>query len=352
MESIEIMDRLNEIIEQATIIKRDVILYIIASIKEKTITNFDYEEHSVTTSYLALVDLQEIMEFFQNYGIYTILYHDVEKYLSDYYKGVITHKPKIIFETSPKGIGRGKDALIPCVCDLEKIRHLGPTANVNCLCSSKYQWTSILDSHGIPVPKSYFFTNRDWVSCPPAGIKYILKLNYECASIGLSDDSVIINDGNNLTVRAEQLSQSFSQSVLTQEFIDGYEVEVPVLINSKFTVVLPPVGLSYCSAKNLGENFLNYDTIYNDNYEFYDFRTENKEVADKITKCVYKIAEILDLNGYMRIDFRVKSDGSFYVIDINNDPCINSHGSFLTSLTYLGLQKSDIAPILIGNCML
>ena len=348
----KILDNINVLIEKASSIRNNLNLYVIASIKQKTATNFDYTNQSVTTSYLSLMDLQEIMSYFQSYGVYTVLYTDIEDYLSDYYKGNLTEKPGLLFETSPKGIGRGKDALIPCLCDIEGIKHLGPTANVNCLCSSKYQWTSILSSHGISVPRSYFFTNHAWISPPPAGEKYILKLNYECASIGLTANSVIVNNGTNLTVKAEHLSKVFSQTVLAQEFVNGYEVEVPMLINSKFAVALPPVGLSYNSVRNLDTTFFNYDTIYNDDYGFYDFRTENEKIANELSACVYKIANILDLNGYIRIDFRVKQNGSYYVIDINNDPCINSHGSFLASLTYLGLPKETIAPLLIGNCMI
>lgn len=319
--------------------------------KDKTTNYADYSEHSVSTSYLSLAELDELVGYFQEFGIYTTVFFDIEDFIQHYYSDNFIMKPSIIFETSPKGIGRGKDALIPCLCDIWGINHLGPTATVNCLCSSKYQWGSILMSHNIPTPPSHFFANGSWVSTPEIGLKYLLKLNYECASIGLSNTSAIVNNGTNVSEYARDLYIKYSQAVIAQQFIEGYEVEVPVLVNPKRTIVLPPVGLSFNDSKLLNSEFLNYDTIYYDNYGFYDFATVSPELVDEIRICVEKIAHLLDLNGYMRVDFRVKPSGEFYVIDINNDPCIDVNGSFLHSLSILGYKHSEIAPLIIGNCL-
>ena len=75
-------------------------------------------------------------------------------------------------------------------------------------------------------------------------------------------------------------------------------------------------------------------------------------VATRLQDIAYKIIDLLDLSGYMRIDFRIRADGTYYTIDINNDPCINSCGSFLKSLELLDIDPQDIAGILIGNRMI
>ena len=149
---INIMDELNKTIEIAKQQKTQIKLCIIASVKDKTTNYADYSEHSVSTSYLSLAELDELVGYFQEFGIYTTVFFDIEDFIQHYYSDNFIMKPSIIFETSPKGIGRGKDALIPCLCDIWGINHLGPTATVNCLCSSKYQWGSILTSHNIPTP--------------------------------------------------------------------------------------------------------------------------------------------------------------------------------------------------------
>lgn len=349
-ENKEIIDDLNEIIKKANESRSKINLAVIASVKNKTVNYNDYKEHSVSTSYLSLADLDEIVGYFQTAGFFTSVYIDIEDFLAKFYREDLT-KPNLIFETSPKGIGRGKDALIPCLCDIWNIMHLGPTANINCLCSSKYQWTSILKAHGLPTPASFFYSNGFGSEVPLTGVKYILKLNYECASIGLSNKSTILNDGNNLNTYAENISKKYSQPVIVQEFISGYEVEVPVLINCEKTIVFPPVGLSFNSKKLFENEFLNYDIIYDDNYGFYDFAEVDAKTSENLKTCVQNIVRVLDLNGYMRIDFRVTADGKIFAIDINNDPCIDINGSFLYSLKSIGFKNEMIAPLLIGNCL-
>lgn len=346
-----IIDDINEIIETANKNSLKINLAVIASVKNKTANYNDYKEHSVSTSYLSLANLDEIIGYFQTSGFFTSVYFDIEDFLAKFYGEDLTTKPNIILETSPKGTGRGKDALIPCLCDIWNIMHLGPTANTNCLCSSKYQWTSILKAHGIPTPASFFYSKGFGSDIPLKGVKYILKLNYECASIGLSDNSVILNDGNNISTYADDLSKKYVQPIIVQEFISGYEVEVPVLINCNKTIVFPPVGLSFNGKKLFEKEFLNYDIIYDDNYGFYDFAKVEPHTAEKLKECVKNIVRVLDLNGYMRIDFRVTENGEIFVIDINNDPCIDINGSFIYSLKTLGFKNETIAPLLIGNCL-
>lgn len=67
------MDELNKTIEIANQQKAQIKLCIIASVKDKTTNCTDYSEHSVSTSYLSLATLDELVGYFQEFGIY-ILY--------------------------------------------------------------------------------------------------------------------------------------------------------------------------------------------------------------------------------------------------------------------------------------
>ena len=343
--------KIKSLIDYAYAMRSDMKIIIIATTKDGAASCSDYKLHSVTTSYLSRQELEELIPYFRNYCSYLEVYTDIEEFLRDYYTLNLRIHPTLIFETSPKGIGRGKDALIPAICDILHIPHLGAEATSSIVCSSKYQWTSALRANGIPVPESYLFAQDHWIIPPPAAEKYILKLNYECASIGLSAESVMVNDGKNLTEMAETLTQNYKQPVIAQTYIEGYEVEVPVIINPDFSIVLPPIGLATDNKKYYDREFFDYDAIYFDNYNLYEFEQEMPTAADALQECSYRIIDILDLSGYMRIDFRVRLDGSYYVFDINNDPCINACGSFQKSFSSLGFEPHEVAGALIGNRM-
>lgn len=329
--------------------KSEIKLAIIATTKDGPSKKIDYKLHSVSTSYLSRQELEELVASFRNYCDYLEVYTDIEDFLRDYYTKTQRVRPTIIFETSAKGIGRGRDALIPALCDVLGYPHVGAEATSSVLCSSKYQWTSILRQNGIQVPDSYLYIHGRWISPPPVGIKYILKLNYECASIGLSSDSVMINDGTNLQKKAAELQKNYGQPVIAQAFIEGYEVEVPVLINRIFRTALPPVGLATTESKYYKEQFFDYDSIYFDDYSLYDFSEVMPTAVEHLRQCAHKVIDILDLTGYMRVDFRINADGKFFVFDINNDPCINSCGSFYKSLELLDIDPQGIAGVILGN---
>lgn len=349
MNSARLKEQVCELINYAHMKRQDTKIIIIASLKDESAEWTDYKIHSVSTSYLSRQELEELVDSFRKYSDYLEIYTDIEVFLHDYYTKTLRVQPTLIFETSSKGIGHGRDALIPTLCDVIHYPHIGAEATSNVICSSKYQWSSILRQHGIPTPNSYLYINRHWVSSPDIGKKYILKLNYECASIGLSSDSVMINNGENLTQKADQLQIDYKQPVMAQEFIEGYEVEVPILVNQSFQIALPPVGLATNNNKYYKNEFFDYESIYFDDYSLYNFEEVMPVISEELRQCASRIIDILDLSGYMRVDFRVGSDGKFYVIDINNDPCINSCGSFYKSLEILGIDPHEIAGVIIGN---
>lgn len=347
-----IREQLEELIDLAKRKSNTTYIAIIASTQDHSEKWADYDLHSVKTSYLARHELEEIIASFREYSAYLEVYTDIEDFLKALYTETLKIQPTMIFETSSKGIGHGRDALVPALCDLLNYSHLGSDATSCVLCSSKYQWSSILREHGLSTPESYLFSHNYWYTEPPVGKKYILKLNNECASIGLSSNNVMIYDGINLTRKATQLQKDYGQQVIAQEFISGYEVEVPILVNQRFRSVLPPIGLSAGGELYHKERFFDYDTIFTDDYTLYDFSDVMPTTATNLQDAAYRVIDLLDLSGYMRIDFRVREDGKYFVIDINNDPCINSCGSFLKSLELLGINSKDIAGILIGNKML
>lgn len=327
-------------------------LYIIATTKDNAASASDYPLHSVSTSYLSRQELDELIRNFRCYCDYLEIYTDIEVFLKDYCDHKLRVEPTIVFETSARGTGRGKDAFIPALCDILHLPHLGAEATACVLCSSKHQWTSALRGNGIPVPASCVYHCGQWLQAPCVGKKYILKLNYECASIGLSADCVMVNDGTNLTKKAAQMERDYLQPIIAQEFIEGFEVEVPILVNPAFRAALPPVGLADGAQRYFSDGFFDYDSIYFDNYTLYDFREVMPETAEKMRCYAQRMIDVLDLSGYMRIDFRVKADGSFFPFDINNDPDINASGSYLKSVELLGFQQKELAGILLGNAWL
>ncbi|OKP90253.1 hypothetical protein A3844_05945 [Paenibacillus helianthi] len=174
-----------------------------------------------------------------------------------------------------------------------------------------------------------------------------MKPMHESASIGLDMDSVFIFDKN-----SEQeliAKQSLSNiTLLLQEFIEGYECEVPFFVNNKIHM-MSPVGISINNNSYLGNSILTFDRSFNDDYEFYTLSDElEHSIINKIEETSIKIVELIGFNDYGRIDYRIDDQGTPHLMDIATSPYTTKHSSFAYSFSRLKLDYKDIYSTIIG----
>lgn len=334
-----------ENIDKSTII-------LLANVEGISINIDDYSDSSVLTEYLSMEEYNELLDSCQKFGFYTLTYFDVNDFIKDFLDNKFLDPKIIVFEGTQRGTSRGRDAIIPSFCDLSFIIHTGPNAYINSLCTNKYHWTKLLENHNILVPKSWRFYKENWLDnrIPPKNIRLIAKPCYECASIGIHKESV-----NMYTVNYEKylkkISKIYNQPLIVQEFISGYEVEIPIIISKEKPYILPPVVLYKDMRFAMDDSFLDFDDIYDDNYLFCLLSDINPSWSEKITYEAYKIVELLELERYTRIDFRITHDGKPYVTDINSYPHIVKHSSFAYAFERLNIDPSNILPCIIGNVL-
>lgn len=339
-------------IERAHNVLKKITVIFLANVNGVTSNHSDYSDSSILTEFLTIEEYDELLSALQEFGFYVITYFEFKEFMNDYLSNKFDNSQIIIFEGTQKGIGKARDAFIPSFCDLEGILHTGPNAYVNSICTNKYHWTKILQAHNISVPNSWQYYNGSWTNnqIPIINKKLIAKPCYECASIGIHKESVA-----EYSVRYEtylsNLSQTYKQPFIVQEFITGYEVEVPIIIHQNTPYILPPIAI--CMGKNcmIGNSFLDFDTVYNDNYKFMLFSDINSDLSSQIQQQVLEIISILGLEKYTRIDFRIDINGQSYVTDINSYPHIVRHSTFAYAFEQLNISANNILPCLIGNIL-
>ncbi|MFD1901924.1 ATP-grasp domain-containing protein [Enterococcus termitis] len=144
------------------------------------------------------------------------------------------------------------------------------------------------------------------------------------------------------------LSKKFKQRVIVQEFIEGREIEVPVISLPNKAFSFDPVGISVANKKDLEKTILDYDIRGNNKFDFYDFKNEDKELSEEIKVYVEKVANDLEIFGYGRIDFRVRDNNQFYITDIATNPHITQSMSFYYAFKQLGFSYQDVLSTLFG----
>lgn len=301
---------------------------------------------NMDTEYFSDDEFEQVVSMFSSLGLAT----DYFTYEDDFFRFVIEQTPPklVVYNAVQSGIGPGRKSLVPAFCNLHGIPCTGSNAYVVSLCRHKYHVNQILAQVGIRVPQTWLYSNG-WLMerHPPLNMQVLLKPIYESASIGIDDTSI-----QSYTSQADQLilqrMKQQHQPIIAQEFIPGYEVEVPLLCVNGTICQLPPIGISVDGKHDLEREILNYERIYFDRYGFYDFTEEKYEISKELCLCASKTAQILGMEGLCRVDFRVRPDGCYYVTDVSTNPHFVAHSSVNFAFQILGLSPEHIAKTLLS----
>lgn len=301
---------------------------------------------NMDTEYFSDDEFEQVVSMFSSLGLTT----DYFTYEDDFFRYVIEYSPPelLVYNAAQSGVGPGRKSLVPAFCNLHGIPCTGSNAYVVSLCRHKYHVNQILTQAGIRVPQTWLYSNG-WLMerRPFLNMQVLLKPIYESASIGIDDTSI-----QSYTPQADQLifqrMKQQHQPIIAQEFIPGYEVEVPLLCVNGAIRQLPPIGISVDGKHNLECEILNYERIYFDRYGFYNFAAEQYDISKELCLCASKTAQILGMEGLCRVDFRVRPDGCYYVTDVSTNPHFVAHSSVNFAFQILGLSPEHIAKTLLS----
>ena len=320
---------------------------LIINIRGKSIPK---EHGSILTEFYDIDEADQILSGMKDAGMSVQVYTNETEFLKMKLMG--QNQDLIAFNMGRNGVSLTKKSLIPMICSANKLKYTGSDAYVTALCRNKFHYTLLLESLGIKVPKTdihFCGTKYSTKNMLTTQDLVIVKPAYEAASRGIHNSSILhYSDSHQIKSIVSELSKEFYNSpVLVQEFIEGFEIEVPIFIFNKKATALMPVGLSIDNVCCIGNKILDYERSAFYDYEFYDYRDENKKIASDIVRHAERAAMLLGLTGYGRIDFRVDLNGNFYLIDISTHPFIMEHSSFAFALNKMGVPYSDLFKCII-----
>jgi len=199
----------------------------------------------------------------------------------------------------------------------------------------------ILMYHRIPtprfavVPKGRRFTLPRKLSFP-----LFVKSVAEDASVGISQAS-LVTDAARLKERIEFVHEQTNAAALVEEFVEGRELYVSVIGNERLQTY-PVWELKFGSAAQASTGFATRKVKWDRKYQAKHgigsrMATELPEgLAAQLGKLSKRIFKALYLTGYARLDFRLRPDGSVYVLEANANPNLARIEDFATSAAAAG----------------
>lgn len=138
-----------------------------------------------------------------------------------------------------------------------------------------------------------------------------------------------------------KLAAEHDFKIVLEETIVGHEVEVAVLGNGE--LIASVVGEIAPAAE-----FYDYDAKYNDaeSLLFIPARLE-QEVAEQVRTLAKKVFTAMECNGYARVDFFVKEDGSPIFNELNTIPGFTDISMYPKLMEASGIEGKELMARLI-----
>jgi D-alanine-D-alanine ligase len=200
----------------------------------------------------------------------------------------------------------------------------------------------ILSYHRIPVPGFGVFPKGHKV-VRPSRLKFplLVKSVIEEGSVGISQASVV-HDDEKLTERVEFIHRTTESHAIAEQFIDGREIYVSVMGNQRLQTYTPwelVIRNPSEGALNIATGRLKWNTDYQKKVGLVtrpaDLTEDLHRKLESVSKRIYRH---LNLSGYARLDYRLSSDGEFYLLEANPNPQIARNEDFADSAAHCGMS--------------
>ncbi len=201
----------------------------------------------------------------------------------------------------------------------------------------------LLAYHRIPTPQFAVFPRGKRLHLPRRlRFPMFVKSATEDASLGIAQASVV-EDAARLRERVEFIHEQTSSDALVEEYIEGREIYVAVLGNQRLTT-FPAWEMVFGSAPTIATRKVKWDKRYQQKNGITTMAAKDlaPAVVEQLVRQTKRIYKALHLTGYARMDFRLRADGSLFVLEANANPNLSEDEDFADSARANGISYDEL----------
>jgi D-alanine-D-alanine ligase len=257
-------------------------------------------------------------------------------------------KPEVVFNLLEEFNGIVTyDQHVVAFLELMRAPYTGCNPRGLLLSRDKVLCKQLLAFHRIPTPQfAVFRRGQRFVVPRRLRLPLFVKSTTEDASLGIAQASVV-EDTARLRERVQFMHEQIGSDALVEEYIEGRELYVGMLGNERLTR-LPVWEMRFGSMPNslaaIATRKVKWDRAYQTRYEITTRAAEElaPAVLQKLDRLCRRIYRALHLSGYARIDFRMREDGSLFVLEANANPNLTDEEDFAESARAAGMDYSAL----------
>lgn len=244
------------------------------------------------------------------------------------------------------------DKNIASVLELLQIPYTGASPKNLMICCDKGLTKTIFNFHKIKVPRFYtFYRNRRvWL---PKRLKLplIVKPLSDEASRGISRASIVENQ-ESLAERVKFIHSNFKDDAIAEEYIEGRELYVSVLGNSRLKV-LPAREIKFGKFPEDEPRIATYKAKWDYDYRrrwkiengfALDLSESARQQIEKVCKRAYRV---LNMKSYARFDIRFTAGQQVYILEANANPCLDPDDELAEAAKKGGISYSDLIKMIV-----
>jgi D-alanine-D-alanine ligase len=272
----------------------------------------------------------------------------VDDNLMDLRRAILEWKPDIVFNLLEEFDGIVTyDQHVVAFLELMHQPYTGCNPRGMLLSRDKVLSKQLLSYHRVPTPQFVVFP-RGRAPRLPKRLRFpmFVKSSTEDASLGIAHASVV-TDERGLKERIAFIHEQTHSDALVEEYIEGREIYVGVIGNERLKV-LPVWEMTFGSLPQghptIATRKVKWDRNYQSKYGITTAAAENlpAEVVTRLEQLSRRIFRALHLTGYARMDFRLRDDGSLYVLEANANPNLSAAEDFAQSALTAGIPYPDV----------
>jgi D-alanine-D-alanine ligase len=236
------------------------------------------------------------------------------------------------------------------VLELLNIPFTGSPAAALMSTTDKHLVKLALRAAGLNTPEALLFSGEDQISFKHMQFPVILKPQFQDASIGIDQESVISHPGR--LIQTLQEFYALYGPIVAEDYIDGREFNIS-LIGTQNPEILPAAEIDFSGYPDDLFKIVGYRAKWEpDSIEYQESRRafptlpeREKAEMDKISAQCY---QLFGLRDYGRVDLRLSQSGKIYVLEINANPCLSPDAGFPAAAKQSGLDYTAMVEKLVA----
>ncbi len=275
--------------------------------------------------------------------------------ISDIVKLKEKDKVNFVFNLCDEGYDNEaqKELHVPSLLEMINLPYTGSGPQCLAFCYDKSLVRGIAREMGIPVPEAFFIKPNDVIFELSFNFPVIIKPNLGDSSFGITQRSVANNFEETVNAISEIREKfGYDKPILVEEFLTGKDLSVGILGNPPESYnVLPLIMADYSNLPKDLPRICGYESKWLPDTPYWNIKSVPANLPENTEKfvieCCLKLLERLECRDYVRLDWRIDSNGIPKLLEVNPNPgwCWDGHLAKMAELA--GISYGEMLKLIL-----